>query len=81
MIEYKIQSWLIDGIVEVARESTNEGFNEHNATREAETLVENLVKKLTIPVVVGTLFCDDCQKWVEKECVCGNKDLKYDATY
>ena len=54
MIEDKIQSWLIDEIVEVARESTSDGFNEHNATREAEILVEKLVKKLNIPVVVGS---------------------------
>jgi len=36
---------------------------------------------LTIPVVVGTLFCEDCQKWVEKECGCGNKELSRDETY
>lgn len=59
MIEDKTQSWLIDEIVEVARESTNDGFNEHNATREAETLVEKLVKKLTIPVVSFELPSDE----------------------
>ena len=40
-----------------------------------------LVNNLTIPVVVGTLFCEDCQKWVKKECTCGNKELSRDETY
>lgn len=50
-------------------------------TEEVRTFLDSIEKQLTIPVVAGTLFCEDCQKWIEKECDCGNKDLKYDATY
>lgn len=49
-------------------------------TEEVRTFLDNLEKQLTIPVVVGTLFCEDCQKWVEKECGCGNTELSLDYT-
>ena len=44
----KEQENLIELIVDVARNSCNDGFNEHNANREAEIVVQNLVKKLNI---------------------------------
>ena len=43
--------------------------------------IEAVKQALTIPVVVGTLFCEYCQKWVKKECDCGNKELARDETY
>tara|TARA_R110000796_G_scaffold198027_1_gene314313 strand:- start:51 stop:278 length:228 start_codon:yes stop_codon:yes gene_type:complete len=43
--------------------------------------INEMNQALTIPVVVGTLFCEYCQKWVKKECDCGNKELARDETY
>lgn len=34
--------------------------------------INEMNQALTIPVVVVTLFCEYCQKWVKKECDCGN---------
>ncbi len=71
----------INLINNMAESYWQENNRNHIDNKEEWDLTLNLIKKLTIPVVVGTLFCDDCQKWVEKECGCGNKDLKYDETY
>jgi len=53
--------------------------------REIEEIYQALedyvkAKQLTIPVVVGALFCEDCQKWVKKKCTCGNTRLSLDYT-
>ena len=55
----KEQENLIDLIVDVARNSCNDGFNEHNANREAEIVVQNLVKKLNIDDVSNS--CETCE--------------------
>ena len=54
----KEQENLIDLIVDVARNSCNDGFNEHNANREAEIVVQNLVKKLNITDVSKCFECE-----------------------
>jgi hypothetical protein len=72
----KEQENLIDLIVDVARNSCNDGFNEHNANREAEIVVQNLVKKFNIDgfrkslptakevfIAASTKFPDYFTKW------------------
>ena len=50
----------------------------------ARLLNRLLDKQLLLYGVVGQgeqLFCEDCQKWVNKQCGCGNKELARDETY
>jgi len=66
---------LIDEIIDIARDSCNDGFNEHHALTEAEKLVERLVKKLNIdnvsnclefvPSTKEGLFCAVCDEHKE----------------
>ena len=58
---------LIDEIIDIARDSCNDGFNEHHALTEAEKLVERLVKKLNIDDVSVSFLYDFVNEFTDTE--------------